>query len=475
MDVARFEQTYAASVPQLSLPWRAAVAPAPELVVLNEPLAVELGFDPDELRTPAGLALLCGQVPEDRMTVAQAYAGHQFGGYSPRLGDGRALLVGELVAADGRRRDLHLKGSGRTPFARGGDGKAVLGPMLREFLVSEAMYAFGIPTTRSLAVVRTGETILREGPQPGAVLSRVAASHLRVGTFQYAAALGEPEVLHALADYAIDRHYPQAREAENPYLDFYRRVVDAQAALIADWMGVGFIHGVMNTDNMTISGETIDYGPCAFMDVFDPATVFSSIDHGGRYAYANQPGIGQWNLARLAETLLPLFAATQDEAVELATAALTEYGTRYHDLAARRMSAKLGLAEPHAELGHEALGLLQADRVDFTTFFRALAAGTAEELFTDRAGFAAWSARREALLVGDPATVAAAMNAINPVYIPRNHLLEQALTAATLGDLGPFQRLLEAVRAPFDPRPGRDDLAGPDPEEGRGFRTFCGT
>lgn len=471
----RFEQTYAEAVPQLSTPWRAAQAPDPELVVLNEPLARELGFDPAWLREPAGIDLLVGRVPDEVATVAQAYAGHQFGGYSPRLGDGRALLVGEIVDTHGRRRDLHLKGSGRTPFARAGDGKAVIGPMLREYLVSEAMHALGIPTTRSLAVVRTGESVLREGPQPGAVLSRVAASHLRVGTFEYAAAFQDPELLRALADYAIDRHYPQVREAANPYLAFYRRVMRAQAALIVDWMGVGFIHGVMNTDNMTISGETIDYGPCAFMDAFDPATVFSSIDTGGRYAYGNQPVIAQWNLARLAEAMLPLLAPEQDAAVELATGVLTEFGALYNELAVGRWSAKLGLARPDGELVEETLRLLQADRVDFTNFFRALAAGTARELFTDLASFDAWAARRETLLPPDAAAVQASMDALNPAYIPRNHKVEEALLAARFGDLGPFERLLDAVRSPFEVRAGLEDLTEPDPDGGLGFRTFCGT
>lgn len=487
----QFEQTYADAVPLLSMPWRAAQAPTPELVVLNAPLARELGLDPAELRSEQGVALLVGQVPEDVPTVAQVYAGHQFGGYSPRLGDGRALLLGEVIDVHGRRRDLHLKGSGRTPFARGGDGKAVIGPMLREYLISEAMHALGIPTTRSLAVVRTGETVLREGPQPGAVLSRVAASHLRVGTFEYAAALrrgtgGAPtgevdadDPLRLLADYAIDRHYPEIRESvgsgDNSYLELFRRVMRAQAALIVDWMGVGFIHGVMNTDNMTISGETIDYGPCAFMDAFDPATVFSSIDSGGRYAYGNQPAMAQWNLARFAEALLPLLAPDQEVAVELATEVLTEFGVLYNELALERLSAKIGLVVPDTALVGELLGLLQRDRVDFTNFFRALAADTAGELFTDRAAFDSWAERRAAKLPADPAGVRRGMDALNPAYIPRNHKVEEALLAATFGDLAPFERLLGAVQTPFEVRAGLEDLAEPDPDGGRGFRTFCGT
>ena len=302
----RFDDSYAREVPGLSVPWAAAPVPAPGLLVLNEELAMELGADPAALREPPGVLLLVGQVPAGVTPVAQAYAGHQFGVYVPRLGDGRALLLGEVTDIHGHRRDLHLKGSGRTPFARGGDGKAAVGPMLREYLIGEAMHGLGIPTTRALAVAATGERVMRERALPGAVLTRVAASHLRVGTFQYAITTGGRDRVRALADYAIGRHYPQASEAPNRYLELLRRVAAAQAALVARWMLTGFVHGVMNTDNTTISGETIDYGPCAFMDAYDPATVFSSIDHAGRYAYGNQPGILQWNMARLAETLLPL-------------------------------------------------------------------------------------------------------------------------------------------------------------------------
>ena len=384
----RFEDSYAREVPGLSVPWTAASPPAPELRVLNEELAVELGVDPAALREPSGVALLVGQVPEGVTTVAQAYAGHQFGMYSPRLGDGRALLLGEVIDAQGRRRDLHLKGSGRTRFARGGDGKAVLGPMLREYVISEAMHGLGIPTTRALAVVTTGERVLREeGAQPGAVLARVAASHLRVGTFQYAAASGDRDLLRALADYAIARHYPEAAGAPNRYLDLYRRVVGAQASLVARWMLAGFVHGVMNTDNTTISGETIDYGPCAFMDTFDPATVFSSIDERGRYAYGNQPGVLQWNLARLAEALLPLFDDTVDDnneaAAEAATEVLNGFAQAYERHWTEGMAAKLGLVTPDRELTVDILKLMRWQKVDFTQFFRALSAGTARTLFTE--------------------------------------------------------------------------------------------
>ena len=310
---------FARDFPEMAIAWRAEEVPDPELLVLNEPLAAELGLDPDFLRSPDGVGLLTGhRLPVDATPVAQAYAGHQFGWYAPRLGDGRALLLGEITDSDGKLRDLHLKGSGRTPFARGGDGLAVVGPMLREYIVSEAMHALGIPTTRSLAVVGTGRSVQRETVLPGAVLTRVAMSHVRVGSFQYAAATGDIGLVRRLAEYAISRHYPAAAAAENPYLALFDAVVAAQASLVARWMLVGFVHGVMNTDNMTISGETIDYGPCAFMDAFDPAAVYSSIDEGGRYAYRNQPVVAEWNLARLAESLLPLLHDDQEQAVGLA-------------------------------------------------------------------------------------------------------------------------------------------------------------
>jgi uncharacterized protein YdiU (UPF0061 family) len=471
----RFEDSYAREVPGLSVPWSAAPVPAPELLVLNEELAVELGVDPAELRAPAGVALLAGQAPEGVTTVAQAYAGHQFGFYAPRLGDGRALLLGEVIDTQGRRHDLHLKGSGRTPFSRGGDGKAVVGPMLREYLIGEAMHGLGIPTTRALAVVSTGERVLRERPLPGAVLARVAASHLRVGTFQYAAASGDRDLLRALADYAIARHYPEADGAPDRYLDLYRRVVEAQASLVARWMLVGFVHGVMNTDNTTISGETIDYGPCAFMDAFDPATVFSSIDEGGRYAYGQQPRILQWNLARLAEAMLPLFDENGEAAVEAATEVLDGFADSYARHWADGMAAKLGLAAPDRDLAEDVLTLMGSQQVDFTQFFRALSAGTARALFTEPEPFDAWAARRQVLLPADRAAVAAAMDRVNPAYIPRNHRVEEALAAATEGELAPFRRLVDVVSRPFEERPGLADYAGPAPAGRAPYVTYCGT
>lgn len=419
------------------------------------------------------------------------YAGHQFGNYSPRLGDGRALLLGEFVDDDGSRRDLHLKGSGRTPFARGGDGNAAVGPMLREYVIGEAMHALGIPTTRALAVVATGQQIEREVPLvgevplPGAVLARVAASHLRVGTFQYAAATGDTDLLARLAAYAIDRHHPDSATAERPYLALYTAVVEAQASLIARWMAVGFVHGVMNTDNMTISGETIDYGPCAFMDRHHPRTVFSSIDHGGRYAYGNQPGIAQWNLARLAEAMLPLFADTPDEAVAAATDVLRSFKERYERHCTAVMQTKLGLTHAGpAGLVDDLLALMAAQGVDHTQLFRSLSDvvrgdvdGT-HELFTDPAAFDTWAARWTAARADDPrpvAEVADAMDRVNPVYIPRNHLVEAALTAATDGDLAPFDRLVQVVTNPFEERLGLGEYAKPASVDELPYRTFCGT
>ena len=477
------DSRFARELPELALPWQAEEAPDPRLLVLNEPLAAELGLDAGALRSEEGIRLLVGaSLPAGAVPVAQAYAGHQFGGYAPRLGDGRALLLGELVDADGHVRDLHLKGSGRTPFARGGDGLAVVGPMLREYLVSEAMHALGIPTTRSLAVVATGRQVRRETLLPGAVLARVASSHLRVGSFQYAAATGDVELLRRLADHAIGRHHPHAAQAEQPYLALFSAVVAVQASLVARWMNVGFIHGVMNTDNMTISGETIDYGPCAFMDAFDPATVYSSIDAGGRYAYGNQPLVAEWNLARLAEALLPLFSDDQEKAVALAVDALGSFRREYNAAWSAGMRAKLGLPDGLDDavtlpLVEDLLRLLQANHVDLTSFFRALGAAArgdaepARRLVLDLAAFDAWAEMWRGL--GPDPDV---MDRANPVYIPRNHLVEEALEAATGGDLDPFQQLLDAVTRPFDVRPGLERYAAPAPADfGGTYRTFCGT
>lgn len=473
---------FARELAEMAIPWQAEEAPDPRLLVLNEPLAMELGLDPTSLRTPEGLLLLIGNsVPEGATPVAQAYAGHQFGGYSPRLGDGRALLLGEVVDVDGRLRDLHLKGSGRTPFARGGDGFAAVGPMLREYVVSEAMNALGIPTTRSLAVVATGRPVQRETLLPGAVLTRVASSHQRVGSFQYARATDDVGLLRRVADHAIARHYPGAAQAENPYLALFQAVTAAQASLVAEWMLVGFIHGVMNTDNMTISGETIDYGPCAFIEGFDPATVYSSIDQAGRYAYGNQPLVAEWNLARLAEALLPLLHDDQEQAVALAVESLEGFRSQYSAAWLAGMKTKLGLHKDvdddvTSPLVDELLVLLQEGNADYTSFFRNLgksARGHAEPargMVLDLAAFDAWAERWCAL---DPD--ADAMDRVNPVYIPRNHLVEEALAAATLGDMGPLEQLVDAVTSPYDERPGLEPYAAPAPEDFGAYRTFCGT
>jgi uncharacterized protein YdiU (UPF0061 family) len=481
-----FDSRFASELADMAVPWQAEEAPEPRLLVFNDALAEELGLDARYLRSPEGVRLLLGNhVPEGAAPVAQAYAGHQFGGYSPLLGDGRALLLGEIVDANGRLRDIHLKGSGRTPFARAGDGRAVVGPMLREYLVSEAMHALGIPTTRSLAVVGTGRMVRREDMLPGAVLARVAGSHLRVGSFQYARATDNLELLRRLADHAISRHYPAAAEADNPYLALFRAVVSAQAALVAQWMLVGFVHGVMNTDNMTISGETIDYGPCAFMDDFNPAAVYSSIDVGGRYAYANQPVIAEWNLARLAESILPLINEDQEQAVAPAVEALGEFRGQYSDAWFNGMQAKLGLpavpagspeAEAASELVDGVVAILKDGPVDYTRFFRNLGeAARGNErpvrgMVMDLAAFDAWAGRWRSMKPD-----ADRMDRVNPVYIPRNHLVEEALAAATGGDLEPLNRLLEAVRAPYEERPGLERYAEGAPEDFGKYMTFCGT
>lgn len=468
MDIS-LGSDFADAVPEMAVSWKAEPVAEPELLALNEPLARELGLDSTWLRSSDGLSFLVGNAAPG---VAQAYAGHQFGGYSPRLGDGRALLLGELTDADGRLRDLHLKGSGRTPFARGGDGLAAVGPMLREYVLSEAMHALGIPTTRSLAVVATGAVVQRDEPLAGAVLTRVAASHLRVGSFQYARNTGDHDLLRRLADHAIARHYPGST-----YLELFGQVVAAQAALVAQWMLVGFIHGVMNTDNMTISGETIDYGPCAFMEAYDPTTKYSSIDHRGRYAYGNQPIIAEWNLARLAEALLPLFADDEDKAVALAVETLGTFDEHFERAWIGGMQAKLGVTGDVKPLLKDLLTLMHTDHVDFTSLFRQLGKAAngdtepARSLFLDLAGIDAWIARWREL--GPDAD---AMSKVNPVYVPRNHLVEQALAAGADGDLGPLERLLDAVREPCGERAGMEYYATPAPQDfSATYQTFCGT
>jgi uncharacterized protein YdiU (UPF0061 family) len=493
-----FDNSYARDLEGLYVPWQPAVVPAPRLLFLNRDLAAELGLDAAALGGDDGAALFAGnRLPDGATPLAQAYAGHQFGGFSPQLGDGRALLIGELVDRSGRRRDIAFKGSGRTPFSRGGDGKAAVGPMLREVLIGEAMHALGIPTTRALAVVATGEPVLRDAPLPGAVLTRVAASHLRVGTFQFVAARGDRQRLRQLADYTLARHDPALAGAPQPCLALLRAVAARQAALIAQWMNIGFIHGVMNTDNMTISGETIDYGPCAFMEAFDPQAVFSSIDHRGRYAYGNQPAIARWNLARLAEALLPLIAEGDDEAaiaraVGQVTEVIDDFPAQYDAALRQGQRAKLGLQrddDGDAALADDWLALLHAQRVDFTLAWRRLADAAAGDdaplraLFAEARAADGWLVRwrercaTEGTHHGAGAGRAQRMRAVNPLVIPRNHRVEQALAAASdEGDLAPFERLLAALRRPFDDGPQQAPYAEPAPAAlTAGYKTFCGT
>jgi uncharacterized protein YdiU (UPF0061 family) len=477
----RFDNSYARDLEGFYAAWQPSPVPEPALVLLNEQLALELDLDPAYLRSGAGVAELAGNaVPAGATPLAQAYAGHQFGQFNPVLGDGRALLLGELLDVEGRRRDVAFKGSGPTPFARRGDGKAVLGAVLREYLVAEAMHALGIPTTRALAAVATGELIRRERPEPGAVLTRVAASHLRVGTFELVRTRGTVEQLRQLADYAIARHYPALVGTPEPYRGLLAAVVAAQAELIAAWMSVGFIHGVMNTDNMTISGETIDYGPCAFLDRYDERTVFSSIDSGGRYRFGNQPAIGAWNLSRLAEALLPLLAEDPTEAVDIASAEVEHYFPAYDQAWLRRMRAKLGLpgtADEDRQLVDDLLALMQSERLDFTATWRGLAnelRGKADEvrgLVLDLAAYDAWR-QRWLDRIGDahPGAVATAMDLVNPVYLARNHLVEDALES------GPATALLEVLARPYVEQPGRERFAQPAPDGfAESYLTYCGT
>ncbi|GAA0135377.1 YdiU family protein [Paenibacillus sp. YSY-4.3] len=458
----------------------------PKLAVLNETLAAALGLNAQMLQGSEGAAVFAGnEIPEGALPLAQAYAGHQFG-YFTMLGDGRAVLIGEQITPEGQRVDIQLKGSGRTPYSRGGDGRAVLGPMLREYIISEAMHALGIPTTRSLAVVTTGQPVMRESEQTGAILTRIAASHLRVGTFQFAAQRGEGEELRALADYAIERHYPETEEdtaGGNRYLALLRQVIRRQAELIAKWQLVGFIHGVMNTDNMTISGETIDYGPCAFMDTYDPATVFSSIDSQGRYAYGNQPYIGAWNLARLAEALLPLLHEDEEQALKLAEEAIAGFTEQFHGHWLGGMRAKLGLfhAEPEDEtLIKELLKLMHKHREDYTNTFRALTFGQWQGMsLAEDAEFEPWLQRWQARLGRQEETQEAShqlMRNSNPAVIPRNHRVEEALEAAeTEGDYSVMERLLGALANPYAHTEEQAEYCTlPEPSH-RPYRTYCGT
>jgi len=485
-----FDNSYAALPDRFYARVLPTSAVSPKLIRLNRALALQLGLDPDWLASPEGVEALSGKrVAQGADPLAMAYAGHQFGQFVPQLGDGRAILLGEVVDRDGKRRDIQLKGSGPTPFSRGGDGKAALGPVLREYVVSEAMAALGIPTTRALAAATTGERVIRDSLLPGAVLTRVAASHIRVGTFQYFAARGDQEAIRLLAEHVIERHYPDAAAAERPYRALLEAVIAAQAALIARWLMVGFIHGVMNTDNMSIAGETIDYGPCAFMDAYDPGTVFSSIDANGRYAYGNQPRIGLWNLTRFAETLLPLLDDDEAAAIAAAEEALNEFAPQFQAAYDAGLRQKLGLfttQEDDGALIRSLLEAMTANQVDFTLFFRRLARAQSETgdepirpLFADPAAYDEWIARWRARLALEPqdaATREKMMDEVNPAFIPRNHRVEAVIRAAVdRADYGPFEELTAVLSRPFEDQPEFSDYANPPAEEERVLRTFCGT
>ncbi|KAB2951963.1 YdiU family protein [Heliorestis acidaminivorans] len=456
---------------------------APKLICFNQPLATALGLEAEKLQSNDGLAIFAGNdIPEGSMPLAQAYAGHQFGHFT-MLGDGRAHLLGEQLTAEGKRFDIQLKGSGRTPYSRGGDGRAALGPMLREYIISEAMHALGIATTRSLAVVTTGESVVRETIQAGAILTRVAESHLRVGTFQYVANWGTMEEIQALADYTLDRHFPNYKDEENEYLYLLKEVSKRQAQQIAKWQLVGFVHGVMNTDNMTLSGETIDYGPCAFMDNYDPATVFSSIDRQGRYAYGNQPTIGAWNLARFAETLLPLIDEQEQKAIELAQRAIEEFTTLYHHHWLKGMGAKLGIFKiDHQDesLINELLRIMEKYHADYTNTFRALTNDRLEDkaLF-EAVEFKQWHEQWQARLSKQKESreaIEELMKKSNPAVIPRNHLVEEALQSAVKEeDYRIMERLLAVLAHPYDHSCEIDEYFTAPVQSEQPYRTFCGT
>jgi len=464
---------------------------APGVVKLNHALAVELDLDLADLDAAALAQLFSGNVlPQSAVPIAMAYAGHQFGHFVPQLGDGRAIMLGESRDRAGVLRDIQLKGSGRTPYSRNGDGRAALGPVLREYLVSEAMHALGIPTTRSLAAVTTGETVQREATIPGAILTRVAASHVRVGTFEYFAARGDVAGTRILADYVIERHYPDCARDKSPYLRLLEQVVSRQASLIAAWMNVGFIHGVMNTDNMTVSGETIDFGPCAFMDTYDPATVFSSIDESGRYSYGNQPHAAAWNLARFAETLLPLIDSDAQRAIDAATEALSRFASLYADCWLAGMRRKLGLTTPEPgdrQLAEDLLQAMHRHQADFTEIFRLLGAAAGDPRggeplrghFVNARDFEDWAQRWRTRTAGEPIAPAAraeSMQQANPSYIPRNHRVEQMIAAAVEhGDFAPFEELSQVLREPFVERAPFAAYRNPPQPNERVLRTFCGT
>ncbi len=484
-----FDNTYAKQLEGFYSACQSAVIPSPKLIKINSELAKQLNLNLDGSTVSEQLNIFSGnELPDESSPLAQVYAGHQFGGFSPQLGDGRALLLGEVLDKKGKRFDIQLKGSGRTPYSRGGDGKAGIGPVLREYMLSEAMHALNVPTTRALAAVTTGEMIMREKPIPGAVLTRVASSHIRIGTFQYFAARGEVEKIRQLADYTIARHYPELIETDNPYLNLLDAVCDAQALLVSKWMLIGFVHGVMNTDNMTVSGETIDYGPCAFIDSYNPAAVYSSIDKQGRYALQNQPPIAQWNLARFAETLLPLIDSDQEHSIELVTSVLNKFPEKYSEYWLNGMRSKLGLKssqETDLEIVNDLLAQLHEYQVDYTNFFRDLAEvilgddKAAHKYFSNVMAFEKWLARWKDRLSNESMTAeesAQLMKQVNPVYIPRNHKVEEVIEAAMLNDdYSKFEMLLEVLSQPYQVQSGKEEYAQPAPKEFGTYQTFCGT
>lgn len=484
-----FDNTFAKQLEGFYSASESAKAPAPEIIKINTVLAEQLGLNLDDLDKQDALEIFSGITPPTgACPLAQVYAGHQFGGFSQQLGDGRALLLGEVLNQSGARVDIQLKGSGRTPYSRGGDGKSALGPVLREYMLSEAMFVLGIPTTRALAAVLTGEKVMRDGPLPGGVFTRVAASHIRFGSFQYFAARGEMEKVRQLADYTIARHYPTLSEAENPYLSLLNEIADAQASLVAQWMLVGFIHGVMNTDNMTVSGETIDYGPCAFMDIYAPNTVFSSIDRNGRYAYQNQAPIAQWNLARLAETLLPLIDDNGERAVERAMEVINQFPEKYSEYWLAGMRKKIGLVQSEENdvlLMNDLLASMDGQSVDYTQLFRGLIEvlqgqkQSAQVLFDNASAFNTWLDRWQQRLSLENTSVIDSvdlMTKVNPIYIARNHKVEEAIEAAVIhGDYSKFEMLIEVLSHPYELQEGKDTYAQPAPKDFGAYKTFCGT
>lgn len=482
-----FDNSYAALPGHFFVSQKPSPVAAPRLIKLNTDLADLLGLDPQALASDAGAAMFAGNlVPGGAEPISLAYAGHQFGGWVPQLGDGRAVLLGEVVDKKGVRRDIQLKGSGRTPFSRGGDGRAALGPVLREYIVSEAMHAMGVPTTRALAAVLTGEDVAREVYLPGAILTRIASSHVRVGTFEYFFGQGDKDAIKTLADYVIARHYPDAARADNPYTALLEMVVARQAALVAKWFGLGFIHGVMNTDNTSIAGETIDYGPCAFMDTYHPQTVYSSIDHMGRYAFANQPSILQWNLAQFAQCLLPIMADTPEKAMLPAQAAIDLLPRKFEEALADVMGKKLGLAAPGLDdliLAFDLLKIMAEGKADFTNTFRDLAGALTGDgpraLFDNPNDFDAWVARWRDRLADEGRSdteIASDLRAANPAVIPRNHLVEAAIRAGEdKNDFSVFHALLDEVTRPFDDRPDGSSYTQPPQPHEVVQQTFCGT